>query len=90
MSTLFEPKRLSELTSAFSGASLSPVLFEQFTSGMMRIAEAEFALLQAVTQAQFGMLEAMMRAGSAATHRPPARPAERSAHEVKRSEHVVA
>jgi len=64
MASTFDPGRLNETTNAFVAASMSPVLFETMAGNMMRVAEAEFALLQAIMQAQFGMMEAMMRAGS--------------------------
>lgn len=63
MTTAFDPRRLDETANAFFAASFSPVFFETMAGNMMRVAEAEFALLQAIMQAQLGMMEAMMQAG---------------------------
>lgn len=60
----FDPGRLDEATGAFAAATMSPVLFEIMAGNMMRVAEAEFALAQAIMQVQFGMAEVLLRAGS--------------------------
>lgn len=90
MTTPFESKHLTDMTNAFVAASLSPILFEQITSSMMRIAEAQFALVQAITQAQFGLMETSMRAGTLPAFKQHADHGESAAREAKRPERVAA
>ncbi len=78
------PQPFTDLARNFVGIGFSPVLFEQMTGGMMRMVEAQFALAQSIAQAQFGLLDAMMRASNfAETTRPAPRPAPRAdAHPI--------
>ena len=64
MTTAFDPRHPAGSANAFPAAGFPPAVFETVAGSMMRVAEAEFALLQAIMQAQFGMMEAMMRAGA--------------------------
>ncbi|EGO94059.1 MULTISPECIES: hypothetical protein [Acidiphilium] len=74
MTSTLNSKHASEPSGAFLASSFSPVLFETMAGSMMRVAEAEFALMQAIFQAQFGVMEAMLRAGipSSGGQQPPA------------------
>lgn len=69
---------------AFLAASFSPLILEAMTGNLMRVAEAEFALMQTIMQAQFGMMELMMRAGSSAVvpHRSAPPHAERQTRQA--------
>lgn len=90
MTTPLESKRLTDMANAFVAANLSPVLFEQITSSMTLIAEAQFALVQAITQAQFGMMETLMRAGTLPPFKQHANQGESAAREGKRPEREAA
>lgn len=69
MTSTFEAHRMGKGADVFLVSSLSPVMFETIAGSMMRVAEAEFALMQAIMQAQFGMMEAMFRMGAPAGER---------------------
>jgi hypothetical protein len=73
MTSNLDAKHASDAMGGFLASSVSPVLFETMAGSMMRVAEAEFALMQAIFQAQFGVMEAMLRAGipSSAGRWPP-------------------
>lgn len=75
MTTAFDPRQPAGSANAFPAAGFPPAVFETVAGSMMRVAEAEFALLQAIMQAQFGMMEAMMQAGATTLPRPSGREA---------------
>lgn len=76
------PSPFFDLAGNFSGLGFTPVLFEQMTGGMMRLIEAQFALAQTIAQAQFGLLDAMMRASHRTEADRPASPPKPATHHI--------
>jgi hypothetical protein len=76
------PSPFFDLAGNVSGLGFTPVLVEQMTSGMMRLIEAQFALAQTIAQAQFGLLDAMVRAANRTDTDRPASPPKPATHHI--------